>query len=510
MADYILRILPRVLPANSTKFDRGACLITLGNYPEDSPIFLFGSTRAQPIISLDSCKQICGSSIGWHSDIFPRLNTWLLPVLVLLANLQLPSVSGRNRYWAGFTACMDLLANPIGFTLSLYSQAEAWKHCHVLARQMRPFPGYSGQTPEKHELEVRSVAVLIASFERISQAEALSHEKDSTQAAVNLFETLVETLSRSRSKGGIEFEKEIAQALCLARSNSIFPACLAVVFYGWQVVGSFVPFIGADAQPSGDRLTYPLLLSWILFVVPFSNTIGDFTSSDAFGFQVEKFLALRLPNFEADRLERLIHTSFSSSHSRKDNFRFKTSKNGLKPLAIRFLSCLPVLIGIAFSIAVISLAPTYFNDRHSLVILIGAEYLIAPFVSRRIKHRRQGLCWLLVTDTAIAVIIILFLVLASSGLFNDCRGWTPTYPLNRGVALFPKRAFDDNQMIFYPILVSVCLGMQVVLWLVMRSTCSCGLGVFEYVKSKRPDWNDSARYQQEVRWGFGRRASVWS
>jgi hypothetical protein len=46
------------------------------------------STPERPVLTLNKCNALCGAEYGWYVDIGPRLSTWLIPVFLLLSNME--------------------------------------------------------------------------------------------------------------------------------------------------------------------------------------------------------------------------------------------------------------------------------------------------------------------------------------------------------------------------------------------------------------------------------------
>jgi hypothetical protein len=499
-----LLILARVPTTYSLVFDRGTCLTTLAtNYTEDTSIYLFGSNYTHPIVSYDTCRRICGNETGWYADSVPRLNTWLLPVLILLANLEYATVSGDSSLWERAKLCVvvgtaslaHVLGDPVDYTLSLLLHVEAWNRCLALAREIRP---KRNQTDEAYEVEIRSLAIILAAFDWILEYHENVAEAD------GLFFTLTEELraidkmrsgavefetkeAREREiSNAIAFETRIAQNLAAVRSRSLIPACVAILLYVWQVTGAFVPIIGASSSPSGGRVAYAILLSWIIFVVLLNNTVGNISSSDAFAENLREYLLKRgHPSFALETFDRLVRTSFHSTYFRRDMHHSRVHKNGRNPDLLRVISSLPILMALGYSLAVTSVPPTYFSIRHTLFFGIGLVYLfLSPLLTSLLRHT-LGVLAVRLKNSATAITVTVLLILASCGrFFNNCQGWMPWFPLNMGVSLFPEYEFNVNDNVLYPIFVSLCIAMQVGLWILMWALCGRGLDVMKYTKVK--------------------------
>ena len=60
-------------------------------------------------LTLLGCQALCGSGWGWFhpDDVFKRLDTWLVPILLLLGNIQLPPLGLMYRGWTIFHVIGD-------------------------------------------------------------------------------------------------------------------------------------------------------------------------------------------------------------------------------------------------------------------------------------------------------------------------------------------------------------------------------------------------------------------
>src|SRR3954471_24514413 len=47
------------------------------------------------ILTVEGCEVLCDSKMGFYSDSGPRLITWLLPIILLIANMQFAPIGKK-------------------------------------------------------------------------------------------------------------------------------------------------------------------------------------------------------------------------------------------------------------------------------------------------------------------------------------------------------------------------------------------------------------------------------
>ena len=114
-------------------------------------IFISNSDPTNPILTLDGCQQLCGSGTEWYPDSGARLFAWLLPIILLISNMQFAPI-GMQR----FMLILHLLGDPIDSTWSLLAKADKWNRCYSHAQKLA-----------KEKIEVKSLAVIIAAAEEV-------------------------------------------------------------------------------------------------------------------------------------------------------------------------------------------------------------------------------------------------------------------------------------------------------------------------------------------------------
>lgn len=519
---------------NCVKFFLNASTNTM-DYPP-------GSSADLLRLSYDSCLVACGDRTRRFDQLLPRLNIWLFPVLLLLANAQFPTTYRSDSLWTkllnkvavSFETLAHILGDPVDYAFTLLSQVETWRECQELARRLRN--SFEEDESPFHETEIQNVAIILAAFERV-----LDHISD-REVAGKYFSSIADSLenpgtdmTHEKWTTAIKYEKKIARNFVVVRTRYLAPAVVAIAFYAWQIVGAFVPVIGASPNPSGGRVAAALTLSWIIFMVLFGSTVGGFASHTVYADTIKKYLERRPINLEKrgattvlqardkidqpsdeiskvgdkivqgapstasprDEIDLAIRACLSTTyyigyryHRNAANRvgRGKVLQNRLQrdvqysrhsSQTLRAIANAPVFVALVSALAVTSLPPTYFSVRHLFFFTIGIMYhIISPastFILLRMGCGLRGLRW---KNAGIAVVmIIVFFVNGCGYFFNNCRGWHTIFPWDQGVVIYSKKDFDRNDFVIFPIIVSLCIATQIALCVIVSMMYSRGFRV---------------------------------
>jgi hypothetical protein len=121
-----LFFIPLTLPSTSA-FDRDSCfkktqdLLSNHSISATGPLFFRDAFDSPPYhgvenmtLTLNRCNELCGSKQTWYTGVGPRMTVWLIPILILIANVE-PSPLDKGR----FLAVLPLLGDPIDSFCSL-------------------------------------------------------------------------------------------------------------------------------------------------------------------------------------------------------------------------------------------------------------------------------------------------------------------------------------------------------------------------------------------------------
>ena len=436
-----------------------------------------------PKLTVEGCEAICDSKMGFYPDSAPRLITWLLPVILLIGNMQFAPI-GKERFFM----VLHLLGDPIHSTWSLLAKLEDWYRCFSYIR---------GQYPKKpspnQEYRIKSSVIVLAVAEELLVPWDIENRLDSLIPNEGFDHILWET----------------ASALGGSRKNELLRTILAISWYIFEVVAAFVPAVGQSTSASGGRIAPAMLLSWLLPVVLLSNAIGGFSSLRNCEFFISRYLA-RIGNSRHDipicgeQRSRLFKKNDSAPYFSSlawsgaiHSYRLgkRPSRTPRKKLLLVLCSVLPVTLAFGLACAALETAPTYFSCRSVLVAVIFAFWLISAIITWIASFQSSitgRYLWylILIKDSFIAVPALALIITTSCGLFNSCYCWSGALVHGRGkapVALNPVSAFNHNEDVTYPAMVATGLFLQVSVFLLILWTRRRGFGVMRWGNDVYPE-----------------------
>ena len=444
-----------------------------------------------PILTVEGCEAICDSKMGFYPDSAPRLITWLLPVVVLIGNMQFAPI-GKER----FLMVLHLLGDPIHSTWSLLVKLEDWHRCLSYIQAQYP------QNPSpKQEYRIKSSVMVLAVAEELSVPWEIRNR---------LFSSVLDA----------RFDhifRETASALGESRKTELLRTILAILWYIFEVVAAFVPAVGQSTGASAGRIAPAMLLSWLLPVVLLSNAIGGFSSLRNCEFFISWYLAgigISRHDISICEVQRSIFFKkeetapyFSSLAWSGAIYSYRLgrrpSANPRRSLLLALCSVVPVTVAFGLALATLETAPTYFSCRSVLVTSIFASWLISAIITciasfQSTMTGRYLWNFILIKDTFIAGSALLLIILTSSGLFNNCSCWSGALVYGRSkasVALNPVSAFNRNDGVIYPAMVATGLFLQIsVFILILWAGWRC-FRVMRWSNDVWPESNPSTQTQ---------------
>ncbi|KAL8783065.1 MAG: hypothetical protein Q9195_009496 [Heterodermia aff. obscurata] len=304
------------------------------------PSLFVDPNPANPILTLNGCEQLCGSGTGWYSDSGSRLVTWLLPIILLISNMQFQPIRGIQR----FLLIPHLLGDPIDSIWSLLTKVHRWSQFST------------AQSLTKEGIVTKSLAVILAAAHEVSYPLDPGILEHSARRNRVLIMGTARTLVENRSS---EFRRTL----------------FALAIYIFQVLAAFVPAVGAAASPSGGRVATAMLLSWLVPVVLLSNAVGDFGSL----WNCRQTLALFVENLKQPQESKVTANSHVKQFEESDFTAWTGSIYTIQPKKRFFdasgcklciISVLPIAVASATAFAILDTGPTYFSCRHILVISV--------------------------------------------------------------------------------------------------------------------------------------------
>lgn len=124
-------------------FERQFCLRAITDFLQHSPnittspacmksLFVDGlnTSPEDPLLTSQGCKALCGPNWGYYPDSMSRVAEWVVPVVLLLGNINLSAVERKTLMGITHT-----LGDPIDTLWSLLDKLYAWHVCHKVARR---------------------------------------------------------------------------------------------------------------------------------------------------------------------------------------------------------------------------------------------------------------------------------------------------------------------------------------------------------------------------------------
>jgi hypothetical protein len=497
---FILLTLP-----TASAFDRDSCFKKaqdlLSNYSISATGHLFfRDTFDSPpyngvenmTLTLNGCNELCGSKQTWYTDIGPRMTVWLIPILLLIANVELSPLDKRR-----FLAVLHLLGDPIDSFWSLLHKLDAWDRCAAFAARR------SNACPSCQ----RVIASVFAGYEEV-QGPRIQCE--------HCFEELIQ--QRSLATHFNEWRRA-AVRLADGRTNEIGRTAFALLLYIFQLVAAFVPNIGgAGPGPPGGRIATAVLLSWLVPATLLSSAVGNLTSrrtaydimadltanTGEDTFQIGDQRSVFLPSFpsvaQASATEYFRALGWSGGiytyRPWKLHYITSTHHRRLHTIMLASLAAAPVLIGLIGGVLILwHQLPVGINCRHVWLVGVALLWNISAFVT--VLSHGLGLAtgkyhWRLTVakDAAVAIPSFLTMFLSAVGAFNSCYCWSGPfqYP-GKGRVPMPETAYLKNARSVYPTIVGVALLMEIVVVGVVAVVWRRGLRLLRWSeKSRRREW----------------------
>ncbi|KAI9776737.1 MAG: hypothetical protein M1839_009381 [Geoglossum umbratile] len=459
------------------------------------PVHGYLSSHPNIVLSLPGCIERCGGDVGFYPDVGPRLTTWLIPVLLLLSNIELPPLDKRR-----FQTVLHALGDPIDTLWSLLHKIESYCYCYDLVAK---------RFPDRCRHQKRLVATVLAGVEEIYGPD---------ECLLDYLDTIAPQKER------VWWWNEAACGLACARTDEFARTCLAMVLYIYGVIAAFVAKVGGEpTSPPGGRIGTALLLSWLVPVALLSNIIGSFTTHGTC-YEVLQRMALR----SNGKLELSVESYYDSQKFSAAIYSYRPNKRIpragiIRRIALPLVAAFPVLVSATGAFVIIWFTPPNgLNCRHVWVLGIFFLWLVSTFTTtatyelfvhdpllhsgggramhnygKRVKHWY----WILIKDSVIAFVSLNTIFLSSAGLFNTCTCWSGIFRFGREKARIPMNVvpiFKEYDEGIYPIVVGICLGLQVLFFILVTIKTGRGLRVMRWSETEKRRGLSETKKMQEL------------
>ena len=446
-----------------------------------------------PVLTLPGCYEMCGPKFGWNPDAGPRLTTWVIPVFLLLSSMEVSPLDKRR-----YLMLVHLVGDPIDSVRCLLAKLEAWSRCWRLAVEL---------CGSDDMIKVRNLATVLGGFEEI-----VGFHDDPVRVYLRI-------TNQSRTKGR-HFDRLVSRAamkLADSRTDERLRTLLAIALYGFQLISAFVTTVGGgNTSPPGGRIGIAMFLTWIVPSTLISNAIGTFTSrrtcytileefvhdatgrTDAWAVLQESAPSLRRHNTVHDCLDTLAWSGGIYTYRPSKTLPFSSGSRDLSQRPLLLLAAMPVITSSVIASAIIwHTPPVGLSCRNILILSLTAAMLASAFFTHISAFFLKGSRhWhvMLVKDFLIAIPSLVLIVLACAGRFNSCWCWSAVYTLGSKARIplntFASFAAYDAKL--YPVLVSVCLVLQLLAFVGMMWVGWRGWNVMRWSEEeKRAEWRTS-------------------
>ena len=120
---------------------------------------LLKSDLSDPVLTYEGCMAICGTMMGWYGDWLPRLLTWLIPIVLLVACMQYGNFGAKK-----YSLILILFGDPISSFNSLISTVELSNRCRIYASEFLERFKCEERFRELRVLDALELAKIILAF----------------------------------------------------------------------------------------------------------------------------------------------------------------------------------------------------------------------------------------------------------------------------------------------------------------------------------------------------------
>ena len=477
------------------------------------------------VISLDDCNLNCGPHRWYNAKEFIDRVHWLLPVILLAGNLQLPPLGLKVK---AFTVA-HLLGDPIDSILSLKHTLRVKDECKDWATRI-----------------LASGTITDVSASALAE---LAFALDNLQASSS--PRLREVLERLfgdeafEDTGGAETLREALRVagedLRTTRVTTVLPTVVAIFFFVVNIINELVDSaLSSDdtSKKPGNRIAFAMLFSWMLPAVLLSTACHRYCEANSCWRAIERFLSTvgrRLVDlgldagvFPEDRAQAPASAPYSgmihSFRPEKMHLRWMTFQeqwreaqrqrreilqqrraplrrapqrrreaavrewvlHGLRSRLPTVLAIIPTLLAFTFAMGISYITPTGEFSMRCVVqfsvflswllsfalTCLGNRWLVRSHQSPPHRVAMVVLWVICCKDVFFAVGTLLAVLLVTGGLLNKCfgwsNGWSGMITGNQYVNLKWEDKLQENLNRGYPAFVASGIAAQVLLFFLLR------------------------------------------
>jgi hypothetical protein len=409
-------------------------------------------------------------SWSWHDNIGSRLMTWLLPIIVLIANLDISPIDKRR-----VIDMLHVIGDPIDSLWSLTHKTYTWDLFYSMALSKSPV--YTRTQPSRSRL--RTIATVLAGFSEISGVSLT--KTDYYDKICHDFGRLGE---HDEDEAVFELWQKAARDLSHSRRREFSWASLAILIYVTAILAAGLSYDFGDTSPLRGSIAAAISLSWLLPVVIFSTMtraprscyriISQFLL-DMAERDIEIIIEGVLPFGVKSKANHLlaIYQLLEASWVMDSSGKKRRVSLSNRRICVMFASILPVVVSISAAVTIVSYSnpATYFNYRQASILSLGGFWILSfvfTALGRRVLRGMTQMLAILAKDIMVLISSFSITIFITAGVLNNysCRGvstWLGSNMFGINAAPTPLNTDRDSDTYSYRALyiAVVCIQFQV-------------------------------------------------
>lgn len=137
----------------------------------------------------------------------------------------------------------------------------------------------------------------------------------------------------------------------------------------------------------------------------------------------------------------------------------------------RHVILLIFLLAIGSAGGAIGTSPTFFHERHIVPVMVFVAWVVSWGVTCWGRDKQSARRLLVVTHCIVSISVPVFLADMTCGWLGGCKTWTGYFRYGPKEARMPlnlDRVFEWNVKVVYPTLTAVCLGINLLAFVLLR------------------------------------------
>ena len=280
IAHAFLDIPAQFRAGSNISFDHEQCITAVTKYIQSNlttykpldliftrgPDGTFNSGPENMTLTIPACEQLCGNMpVNWYTDRGPRLMTWIIPILLLLSNIELSPLDKR-RFYTLFQALGDPIDVLWSFIHKIHTGTQLYEFSSSSLERRSENGAEVGLT---EPIRIRVVATVLLAFHDLLGSDLGDFKQ--LEQIMDFLDPGIEAI--------FDLWRETALELSDGRTDERLRSCFSIFLYILQILSAFVFDIGGGSpNPPGGVIAVALTLTFLIPMVLLSATTGAFTS----------------------------------------------------------------------------------------------------------------------------------------------------------------------------------------------------------------------------------------